>query len=121
MSGFSNATRQIVKLRSGGQCERCGRSLGEYTPRSLHHRRPRGMGGNKSVETNSPANAVAVCGTANSPDGCHGWIESNRQEALELGWLVRQGHDPSSIPIPHVLFGLVLLTHDGGFQSTEPE
>lgn len=54
-----------------------------------HHRRPRGMGGSSQPDTNQSANLICLC----SP--CHNWIESNRKQALENGWLVTQAQIPS--------------------------
>lgn len=72
-----------------------------------HHRRPRGMGSSKRPDTNTAANALAVC----EPD--HRRIESNRTEALEMGWLVRQGHDPEHVPVMYRGMGLVNLHPNG--------
>lgn len=84
MTGFSPKTRQVIQDRSQGICEICGiRPVQQH-----HHRRPRGMGSSRRADTNTPANAIGAC----EPD--HRYIEANRSEALEKGWLVRQGHSP---------------------------
>jgi hypothetical protein len=72
----------------------------------IHHRRPRGMGGSRDPKTNSPANLILLC-----PDH-HAWVESNRTEALEMGFLVPQGHDPVMWAIDHGLHGLCYLQDD---------
>lgn len=110
MTGFSPATRQIIIDRAGGVCERCAAGPIEQ----LHHRRARGAGGSKRADTNTPANALAVC----SP--CHAWIESNRIKALEMGWLVRQGLDPEQVPVMYRGMGLVNL-HANGQITPYPE
>lgn len=75
----------MIIERSQGSCERC-----DFAPvEQLHHRRPRGAGGSKRDDTNTPANAFAIC------EPCHRYIESNRSEALDKGWLVRQGKSPA--------------------------
>ena len=40
--------------------------------------------------------------------------ESRRTEALEQGWLVRQGHDPSTVPVFYRQWRWALLDVDGG-------
>lgn len=89
MTGFSKPVRDVVHARSGGRCERCG----ENQAVQVHHRRPRGMGGSSREDTNTPANALHLC------VACHQHIESNRDEAHSLGWLVRQHHSPSVAPV----------------------
>jgi len=91
-------TRATVLIRSQGCCERCGRSLANI-PASVHHRRPRGMGGTRDPEIDAPENQVALCGSGVS--GCHGWVESHREQAIEHGWLVprRDPRHPRDVPV----------------------
>jgi hypothetical protein len=63
---------------------------------SIHHRMPRGMGGT-SLDLNKTSNLVLLCGSGTS--GCHGWIEHNRQEAREFGFLLNRNQDSTKIPI----------------------
>lgn len=110
--------RQVVLARSGNCCERCGTRLrgDPGVDYSVHHRRPRGMGGSKRPSVTSAVNLVALCGSGTT--GCHGQIESDRETAYESGWLVRQGADPALIPVP--IFGrpgLTYLTDDGGYRD----
>lgn len=87
------ALRARVLERDGYTCCRCFRLLqGNYY--SLHHRLPRSRGGKHTAE-----NIVTVCGSGTSPDGCHLWIETNRQRAYEEGWLIYTGMDPASSPV----------------------
>ena len=72
-----DATRAKVLRRAGGYCERCGHYIAN-TPASVHHRRPRGMGGAKTPDIHSAANQVLLCGSGTT--GCHGEIESNREQ-----------------------------------------
>ena len=90
MTGFSKHTRELVFLRSGGRCERCGviRIRVEY-----HHRRPRGMGGSRATDTNGAANCVLLCVY------CHRDIEAYREAAIDFGFLVPQGKKPAETPL----------------------
>lgn len=111
VSGFTPKTRQVIKDRSGGACELCGRSA--YGG-SIHHRRPRGMGGNKTQVANSPSNGIVLCGHALTPDGCHYWVESNRVKANELGLLLFQHQTPVDVPV-RLHLGWVMLDDNGGY------
>jgi hypothetical protein len=88
-----------VLARAGWGCERCGVDLqgARGSGWSIHHRRPRGMGGTRRPDTNSPANLLAVCGSGNT--ACHGEIESNRAHAQENGWLVPQVLNPAEVAV----------------------
>ncbi len=88
--------RNLVLMRCDARCEVSGDPLqpGRW---SLHHRRPRGMGGSKDPGTNTLANLLAV--TGDGTRGVHGWIESHREAAVTHGWIVRQGQDPAATPI----------------------
>jgi hypothetical protein len=112
-TGPNNLTRDVVILRDRGQCAFCGkRPDGERGEGwSLHHRRRRGQGGDRRPDTNSPANLVILCGTGTTK--CHGWVESNRTAAKELGLLVHWNSSPSQAPIQHAVHGLCWLTDDG--------
>lgn len=92
------AVRDAVRLRAGGLCERCGRSV-VNVPASIHHRRPRGMGGSRDPAVESVGNLVVLCGSGTT--GCHGWVEQNRVDAVGHGWLVprRDPRDPGEVPV----------------------
>jgi hypothetical protein len=111
---FSKAVRAAVVERAGNRCERCGRALLSW-PFSLHHRRPRGMGGSHRPDTDSVANALALCGSGTT--GCHGWVESNRDEARRLGFLVASHDDPQFVPVALHLSRWVALHHDGTYRD----
>lgn len=89
MTGFPKPVRDIITRRSRGVCERCGTNPAVQ----IHHRRPRAMGGTRRPESNLAANGLHVC------PGCHCAIESDREEALKHGWLVRQGQEPWTVPV----------------------
>lgn len=54
------------------------------------------MGGT-SLDLNKTSNLVLLCGSGVS--GCHGWVESHRNEAREFGYLIARGQDTKKIPI----------------------
>lgn len=88
-------TRFAVLARAFYKCERCGRDFLGF-PVSVHHRRPRMMGGSKNQELHKSANLIVLCGTGTS--GCHGWVESNRDKARELGYLIQKVESAGEIP-----------------------
>jgi hypothetical protein len=118
-TGPSQLTVDVVIHRDRGQCALCGdRPDGERgTGWSVHHRRPRGMGGTRWDEINSPANLVILCGSGATL--CHSTVESRRSVAFDLGLLVRQNAAPSQVPIHHAVHGICWLTDDGE-AVTEP-
>ena len=115
---FSPIARALILDRDGGKCFRCGRTVvwwptGEsrrpeiVCAYSIHHRRPRGMGGSKDPISDHPANGLTLCGTGTT--GCHGWVESHRSAALADGYLLEHPQDPRSAPIRLPSGDLVLL------------
>lgn len=101
-------TRELVAMRDGNSCVRCDRSF-DVT----HHRAPRGMGGSsRDVTAHDPAVLVALC------DPCHAWVESEREAATALGYLIPAGVDPETHPVRwHGQW--VLLTSRGTTLRTE--
>lgn len=112
---FSRGTVQAIWDRDKGCCAWCGTPItGERGVNwSVHHREPRGMGGTTSGYVGRPSNGVLLHGTGT--DGCHGYIEQNRDEADDKGFLVsRIGIErPSNVRIEHAVHGLCLLNDDG--------
>ena len=96
-TGPTRAMREAVKVRDGGRCVRCGDPAG-----SIHHRKPRGMGGTHGAESdriNGPAWLLSLCGSGVT--GCHGWVEGNRTRAEELGYLIlRNGPEVDAATVP---------------------
>lgn len=99
---ITRQTRDIVAERSGGLCEVCRVERATQ----MHHRRPRGMGGSRLSKTHQPSMLLHV------GDGCHAWIERNRQVSLAEGWLLRQSE--SDRPV-RTWMGFVVLDDDGGW------
>lgn len=116
MTAVARSVRLVCQQRDEGRCVRCSRYCSSL---QLHHRRARGAGSTRRPESGLPANLIHLCAF---PDvdlvvgGCHEWVESNREDAREAGWLLRQHQDPSAIPVRR--FGLlVLLDNDGGWEA----
>lgn len=57
------------------------------------------MGGTSDPNIHDPANLVVLCGSGTT--GCHGWVESHRERAIEQGWLVprRDPRQPGDVPV----------------------
>ena len=90
---MTDETRFAVYRRAGYRCERCL----EQTPTiNIHHRLPRQMGGTLSDSIHLPANLIVLCGSGTS--GCHGWVESNRDQARKLGFLLFRIDNAEEIP-----------------------
>jgi DNA-binding CsgD family transcriptional regulator len=87
--------QQVVKVRAGMRCEKCGAST-KWVGAEIHHRLPRGRGGTSDASINSPANLLNLC------KPCHAGIESDREEAKASGWLLPRNNpdiDPSKEPL----------------------
>lgn len=117
MTAVSKAVRRQVIERDQGRCVVTGAfvvdpdTLRPYGQFSIHHRRPRGMGGSKDPAVNSPANLLLLSGTGTT--GAHGWVESHRAEAVDQGLIVSQAQSPELVPVMHWLYGLSFLTRTG--------
>ena len=107
---FSQKTREAVVERAKGNCEICGKAVGDP---NIHHRRPRGMGGTKRVSTGSPANALYLHA------GCHAWVEVNRSASIDMGYLIRQKQEATEVAFLHHE-GWMYLTDDGRYIEAEP-
>lgn len=95
--------RANVVVREDGKCFRCGKQVAIYEPEtyhnlpvvkrvaefSIHHRKPRGMGGSNSLDINIFPNLIVLCGTGTT--GCHGWVETHREQAYKDGLLIHSG------------------------------
>lgn len=113
MSRVSLAVRQEVIRRDEGRCFFAGGYLVDPSTMepqaqySVHHRTPRGMGGSKNPAINSTENLLLLSGTGTT--GAHGWVESNRAQALAYGLLVPSWAEPALTPVKHWVRGPVLL------------
>jgi hypothetical protein len=76
---FPPQVREMIALRSGGQCEANG-PLCRGRAVHIHHILRRSQGGKGTV-----SNGLHVC----TP--CHTWIHDHPAESVERGWLARSG------------------------------
>lgn len=74
------------------------------------------MGGSKWPGTNLPSNLLTLCGSGTT--GCHGWVESNRTEAMAAGLLVSKYADPVDAPV-WTWRGWVALDNDGNAHAVD--
>ena len=85
VAAFSPAVRAAVLESTGGYCVGgCGRRASQ-----VHHRCPRRMGGTSIIDVGAAPNGLPVC------DSLHAWIETCRDHAARLGWLL---HEPANVP-----------------------
>jgi hypothetical protein len=115
----SHETVEAVLLRDRGRCVRCGRYVAHGLRGldfSIHHRRVKGMGGDRRPDTQRAGNLIVLCG--HGTDGCHGLVHHRPRDAMDAGFLVPQLMDPRRVPVQHFLYGLVYLDHDGGWSET---
>lgn len=92
--------RRLVYARSGGYCERCGRTASEW-----HHRKNRSQGGPWVA-----SNGIHAC------SDCHRWFTGNPDEACDWGWSVRSFGDPTTQPV--VMQGVPTILGDDGVYYT---
>lgn len=105
---FTPAVHAVVNERSGGVCEVCGAERAW----DKHHRHPRKSGGTRREWIGLPSNCLDVCRSD------HNLIESRRQLARVMGWLVPEGHDPADVPVLYRGRWL-FLGSDGGLQPIQ--
>jgi hypothetical protein len=123
-SGFTPRAEQLILTRDGGNCVRCEKHV-VYMQRgiawSIHHRRPKGRGGTSLAWVNAAANGVVLCGSGTT--GCHGEVESQREQAIADGLLVSANGrlKADEVPIKHARLGLVLLNDEGGYEPVAGE
>ena len=109
MTGPDQETRLLVADRDRWRCVRCGRDLSDGSG-NIQHRRARGMGGTHDPVVNAASNLIVLCGSGVT--GCHGWVETHREEARRHGWAVPQWAHPESVPVTY-RDGVYLLSDDG--------
>lgn len=98
-TGPDKTVVEAVLERAQYRCESCGVMVGERrgVDYSIHHRRPRGMGGTRWFGSNLPSNLLVLCGSGTT--GCHGLVETSRFAALAKGYLIRGRQDPAAVKV----------------------
>jgi 5-methylcytosine-specific restriction enzyme A len=109
-TGPDRTTRELVLERDSG-CVLCGK--GPYGLQ-VHHRKPRRMGGSGDPAINAPSNLVSLCAED------HAWVESSREEALDMGLLLHDHDDPREVPVVHKLYGSVFLLDEAPQDPANP-
>lgn len=99
-------TRQLVAIRSGGVCERCGVRRAD----SVHHRINRSQGGPWTA-----SNCVHLCGSGATL--CHGYVGEHPAAAGEEGFHLNPSQDPATSPVRYAAAGWVLLTDEGSLTA----
>lgn len=123
---FSSATKRKVVDRQDGGCWICFRVVVDtldYSPiaaHEYHHRLPRRSGGRFGEMARvcaSPANCLLLCAE------CHRSVESSRASAVRYGFIVGEGHLPTTQPVyePRRLTWWLLDTLGGQAYSTAPQ
>lgn len=115
--GFTEATRRLIYARDRKSCVRCG----VYIPSSpwhgsVQHRRSRGLGGTSLPWVSLPGNGTTACGSGTT--GCHGWMESEPDDAGRFGWRIDKNGLllATAVPVLYAALGEVRLLDDfGGF------
>jgi hypothetical protein len=105
----------LLTIRSGAKCEirspeclaaRWDGHLAALSSRdtSIHHRRPRGMGGTRRADVHSLAALINACG--DGVRGCHGYVEAHAAWAEPRGFKVTNhgGDDGDILTRPIVLY-----------------
>jgi 5-methylcytosine-specific restriction enzyme A len=76
------------------------------------------MGGTLRAWVNRAGNLLHLC------PGCHAWVENNRTVSERYGWLVREGLDPTTVPVlvwsPTLGHAWVTLSDDGCLTIATP-
>ena len=99
-TGPDATTVEHILMRDYYACIRCKTSIrGQQRGYgwSVHHRRPRRMGGSRQADTNLHANLIILCGSAVT--GCHHYIESHGDESIRKGWKLHERSVPAEEPL----------------------
>jgi 5-methylcytosine-specific restriction protein A len=101
MGGFTAELKKQIFDRDDWKCVRC---LGAAN--DVHHRKLRGMGGSKLL--NTPSNLISLCRK------CHNWTHAHPADSYNAGYLVHSWDNPETIFII-TKPGLLTLREDGTF------
>ena len=103
--------KRTLTARSGALCELQASDVCSYWATDPCHRNGRKAGGR-----HGPA-AIRSARLSNVMHGCrpcHNWCHRHPERAEACGWIVREGFDPSCIPV-YRMGVLVLLDDEGGW------
>lgn len=100
-TGIPHKSRDAVKARAMGRCERCGMQGSHW-----HHRRSRSI---RDAITHSPVNGVWLCSTD------HVFVHANPRQAREEGFIVSRYDDPRKVPFLRWDGALVQPDTEGGW------
>jgi hypothetical protein len=89
--------QRLVFARAFGFCESCGTSV-IGRPYTIAHRVVQDTGGYRA-EANSMFNLVLLCGSANSPGGCHLLCEQRDPDLHDRGFWLWSWEDPEISPV----------------------
>jgi hypothetical protein len=96
------AVRALIVARSSGYCElRLHDCMGVGT--DLAHRIGRKMGGRPLLDDLRASNALFSCRR------CHSWCHDRVDEARDLGFMLKEGQDPTVEPVAYQNAGFVVL------------
>jgi hypothetical protein len=99
MSAIPTLSRDLVSLRDGSRCVRCG-GFGYH----WHHRRSRRVA---DEHQHCPCVGIMLCAT------CHRWVHQHPREAMAEGLIVSTFEvAPWTVPV-HGLSGWMLTACDG--------
>lgn len=102
-SAFNLEVKELILKRAGFRCDRCGLKAASG---QFHHRNPRRMGGSDSIALGLPSNGVLL------HPSCHDFIESHRNIAASLGFILGAAQDPMEWPV-YLWSGWAFLNEDG--------
>lgn len=85
-------------------CPHCGIGVPYLVP---HHRKNRGMGGSKVLDT--PSNILLVCATLN---GAMEQQSEVAEDAKRFGWKLESWQDPAVVPVYDAMSGFLYRLKD---------
>ena len=108
------AMRTMVLFRDDMACVRCGEFV-RFPDYSLHHRKAKGMGGDRWA--NRLSNLILLCGSGTT--GCHGWVTEHPELAYEAGWSVPRWDGTTEVPVKDARRGWIHLDNDGAWEAAK--